>query len=81
MNIDKIIAEQKRKGLEYEAGKFRISKTDAEHFILAFELYFTDQNNKYHQVSNMSHQMNVRDLSADRKSAMVTGKGNKDIVN
>lgn len=71
-HLDKIILEQKKKGLLYEAGKFRIAKADTEHFILAFELYFIDVKNKYHQISNSSPLMNINNLSSELRGDLNT---------
>ena len=52
--LDDVIIEHEKKGLHYSAGKFYIKYIDDKNFQLEFEMFFKDDENKWHKLSNES---------------------------
>ena len=52
--LDETIRKYEDRGLEYSAGKFSILYADEKHFQLAFEMYFRDEEGKWHKCANES---------------------------
>lgn len=52
--LDDTIKKYEERGLKYSAGKFSIKLADEKHFQLEFEMYFQDQENKWHKCANES---------------------------
>ena len=58
--LDSVIIEHEKQGLHYSAGKFYIKAADDKHFYLAFEMFFKDDEDKWHKLANESE---LRDIS------------------
>lgn len=52
--LDDTIKKYEERGLEYSAGKFSIKYADEKHFKLEFEMYFRDDEGKWHKCANES---------------------------
>ena len=52
--LDDAIKKYEARGLEYSAGKFSIKYADEKHFQLEFEMYFRDEEGKWHKCANES---------------------------
>ena len=52
--LDDTIKKYKERGLTYSAGKFHIKHADEKHFQLEFEMYFQDNEGKWHKCANES---------------------------
>ena len=52
--LDELIRKHEDNGLTYSAGKFNIKYADAKHFQLEFEMYFQDDDGKWHKCANES---------------------------
>ena len=52
--LDDTIKKYEDRGLKYSAGKFSVKYADEKHFQLEFEMYFQDQENKWHKCANES---------------------------
>ena len=52
--LDDMIKKQEERGLKYSAGKFHVKYADEKHFQLEFEMYFQDEEGKWHKCSNES---------------------------
>ena len=48
--LDSVIIEHEKQGLHYSAGKFYIKAADDKHFYLAFEMFFKDDEDKWHKL-------------------------------
>lgn len=59
--LDDTIKKYEARGLEYSAGKFSIKYADEKHFQLEFEMYFRDEEGKWHKCANESDKRD-RDL-------------------
>lgn len=49
-----LIEKNEKNGLQYSAGKFHVKYADKKHFRLEFEMYFKDDDDKWHKVGNES---------------------------
>ena len=58
--LDSVIIENETKGLHYSAGKFYIKYIDEKNFQLQFEMFFKDNDDKWHKLANESE---LRDIS------------------
>ena len=52
--LDDTIKKYESRGLKYSAGKFSIKYADEKHFRLEFEMYFQDEEGKWHKCANES---------------------------
>lgn len=52
--LTELIEKNEKNGLQYSAGKFHVKYADEEHFQLEFEMYFKDDEDKWHKVANES---------------------------
>lgn len=52
--LDDTIKKYESRGLKYSAGKFSIKYADEKHFQLEFEMYFQDDEGKWHKCANES---------------------------
>lgn len=52
--LDDTIKKYEERGLKYSAGKFSVKYADEKHFQLAFEMYFQDDEGKWHKCANES---------------------------
>ena len=52
--LDDTIKKYEARGLKYSAGKFSIKYADESHFNLEFEMYFQDDEGKWHKCANES---------------------------
>ena len=52
--LDDAINKYEARGLKYSAGKFSIKYADEKHFNLEFEMYFQDEEGKWHKCANES---------------------------
>ena len=52
--LDDTIKKYEARGLKYSAGKFSIKYADEKHFNLEFEMYFQDEEGKWHKCANES---------------------------
>ena len=59
--LDETIRKYEDLGFQYSAGKFSIKYADAKHFQLEFEMYFRDEEGKWHKCANESD-LRDRDL-------------------
>ena len=67
--LDPIIIEHEKKGLHYSAGKFYIKAPDEKHFQLEFEMFFKDEDDKWHKLANASE---LRDIKLLEEGAAKT---------
>ncbi len=66
-----LIEKNEKNGLQYSAGKFHVKYADKEHFLLEFEMYFKDDEDKWHKVGNESE---LRELNLLEEGAAKTLK-------
>ena len=52
--LDDTIKKYEARGLKFSAGKFSIKYADEKHFNLEFEMYFQDEDGKWHKCANES---------------------------
>ncbi|MBR2518648.1 MAG: hypothetical protein IKE46_02500 [Selenomonadaceae bacterium] len=52
--LDDTIKKYEARGLKYSAGKFSVKYADENHFNLEFEMYFQDEEGKWHKCANES---------------------------
>ena len=57
--LDPVIIANEKKGLHYSAGKFYIKAPDEKHFQLEFEMFFKDDDDKWHKLANQSELRNI----------------------
>lgn len=67
--LDPIIIEHEKNGLHYSAGKFYIKSPDDKHFQLEFEIFFKDDDDKWHKLANKSE---LRDIKLLEEGAAKT---------
>ena len=67
--LDELILKHETNGLTYSAGKFHIKYADEKHFQLEFEMYFKDNEGKWHKVANESE---LRELKLLEEGAAKT---------
>ena len=67
--LDDVIIDHEKKGLHYSAGKFYIKAAEEKHFYLAFEMFFKDDEDKWHKLANESE---LRDISLLEEGAAKT---------
>ncbi len=75
--LDDTIKKYEARGLEYSAGKFHIKYADEKHFQLEFEMYFRDEEGKWHKCANES---DLRDYTLLEAGAWKTIKALKIIT-
>lgn len=75
--LDDTIKKYEARGLEYSAGKFSIKYADEKHFQLEFEMYFRDDEGKWHKCANESE---LRDATLLEAGAWKTIKALKIIT-
>ena len=75
--LDDMIKKYEERGLEYSAGKFHIKYGDEKHFQLEFEMYFRDEEGKWHKCANES---DLRDYTLLEAGAWKTIKALKTIT-
>ena len=75
--LDDMIKKYEERGLKYSAGKFHIKYADEKHFRLEFEMYFQDDEGKWHKCSNESE---LRDATLLEAGAWKTIKALKVIT-
>ena len=75
--LDDTIKKYEARGLEYSAGKFSVKYADEKHFRLEFEMYFRDEEGKWHKCANESE---LRDSSLLEVGAWKTLKALKVIT-
>ena len=62
--LDDTIKKYESRGLEYSAGKFSVKYADEKHFSLEFEMYFRDEEGKWHKCANESEKRDATLLEA-----------------
>ena len=67
--LDPVIIEHEKNGLHYSAGKFYIKAADEKHFQLEFEIFFKDNEDKWHKLANQSE---LRDIKLLEEGAAKT---------
>lgn len=75
--LDDTIKKYEERGLEYSAGKFSVKYADEKHFQLEFEMYFRDEEGKWHKCANESEK---RDATLLEQGAWRTIKALKVIT-
>ena len=75
--LDDTIKKYEERGLEYSAGKFSVKYADEKHFKLDFEMYFRDDEGKWHKCANESED---RDSTLLEEGAWKTVKALKIIT-
>lgn len=75
--LDDTIKKYEARGLKYSAGKFSIKYADEKHFQLEFEMYFQDDEGKWHKCANESE---LRDAELLEEGAWKTIKALKVIT-
>ncbi len=75
--LDDTIKKYEERGLEYSAGKFSVKYADEKHFKLDFEMYFRDDEGKWHKCANESED---RDATLLEEGAWKTIKALKIIT-
>lgn len=68
-HLDPVIIEHEKNGLHFSAGKFYIKAPDDKHFQLEFEIFFKDDEDKWHKLANQSE---LRDINLLEKGAAIT---------
>ncbi len=58
--LDPVIIANEKKGLHYSAGKFYIKSPDEKHFQLEFEMFFKDDEDKWHKLANSSELRDIK---------------------
>lgn len=58
--LDEVIRKNVALGLTYSAGKFRVNFVDDDHFNLEFEMYFQDEDKKWHKLANTSEPRDMK---------------------
>lgn len=58
--FQKLIKEYEKKGLQYGGGKLYVKYNDDEHFKLEFEMYFRDEEERWHKVANESEMRDIQ---------------------
>lgn len=58
--LDPVIVEHEKQGLHYSAGKFYIKAADEKHFQLEFEIFFKDDEDKWHKLANQSEPRDIK---------------------
>ena len=62
--LDDAIRKYEARGLKYSAGKFSVKYADEKHFQLEFEMYFQDDEGKWHKCANESELRDAELLEA-----------------
>ncbi|MBR4642762.1 MAG: hypothetical protein IKO74_08615 [Selenomonadaceae bacterium] len=75
--LDDMIKKYEERGLKYSAGKFHVKYADEKHFQLEFEMYFQDDEGKWHKCANESE---LRDSTLLEAGAWKTIKALKIIT-
>ncbi len=75
--LDDMIKKYEERGLKYSAGKFHVKYADEKHFQLEFEMYFQDDEGKWHKCANESE---LRDATLLEVGAWKTIKALKVIT-
>ena len=75
--LDETIRKYEERGLKYSAGKFSIKCADEKHFQLEFEMYFQDDEGKWHKCANES---DIRDAGLLEAGAWKTVQALKTIT-
>ena len=75
--LDGIIIDQKRKGLSYVGGTFKISYYSENFFYLSFDIYFQDENDELVKKSSKSKPQSTEYLNDKALSEL---RGNKEII-
>ena len=75
--LDDMIKKYEERGLKYSAGKFHVKYADEKHFQLEFEMYFQDDEGKWHKCANESE---LRDATLLETGAWKTIKALKVIT-
>ena len=74
-SVDKIILKYEKDGVEFSAGKFKISAVDSENFTLGFELYFRDENGAWSKVARTSDPIPAQNwLSSEARQELLDAK-------
>ena len=56
----KLIKDYEKKGFQYGGGKMYVRYVDDEHFQLEFEMYFRDEEERWHKVANESEMRDIK---------------------
>ena len=75
--LAELIEKNEKNGLQYSAGKFHVKYADEKHFQLEFEMYFKDDEDKWHKVGNESE---LRELELLEDGAAKTLRALKDVT-
>lgn len=75
--LTELIEKNEKNGLQYSAGKFHVRYADEKHFQLEFEMYFKDDEDKWHKVANESE---LRELDLLEEGAAKTLAALKDVT-
>ena len=75
--LDGIIIDQKRKGLSYVGGTFKISYYSENFFYLSFDIYFQDENDELVKKSSKSKPQSTEYLTDKALSEL---RGKKEII-
>ena len=57
--FQKLIKDYEKKGLQYGGGKLYVKYDDDAHFQLEFEMYFRDEDERWHKVANESEKRDI----------------------
>lgn len=52
--LEELVKKNEQSGLQYSAGKFHVKYADEKNFQLEFEMYFKDNEDKWHKIANES---------------------------
>ena len=58
--LDPVIIEHEKNGLHYSAGKFYIKAVEEKYFQLEFEIFFKDDEDKWHKLANQSELREIK---------------------
>ena len=67
--FQKLIEQYTKKGYDYGGGKFYVKYVDEKHFRLEFEMYFRDEEERWHKIANESE---LRDITLLEDSLIKT---------
>lgn len=67
--FQELIKNYEKKGYDYGGGKFYVKYVDEKHFRLEFEMYFRDEQERWHKIANESE---LRDISLLEDSLIKT---------
>ena len=72
--FQELIKKYEKKGYDYGGGKFYVKYVDEKHFRLEFEMYFRDEEERWHKIANESEMRDITLLEDSLIKTMTTLK-------